>query len=139
MKLFSGKRRGLSKWGMEIQPEEVVGLAGAVVGRLAGPPSCLSWFSGLLLVHFSAPERNEAIAFRFGRCGFQCLSAGPRVWRSARASQMVVVAFWCAGLLPVLGSASASVASMSATPPTRLETRTKESNMRASHWVELNP
>ena len=33
------------------------------------------------------------------------------------------------------GTARISVASRSAAPPTRLETRTKESNMRASHWV----
>jgi hypothetical protein len=31
------------------------------------------------------------------------------------------------------------VASLSAFHPTRLETRTKESNMRASHWVVRNP
>ncbi len=29
-----------------------------------------------------------------------------------------------------------SLPSRSATPPTRLETRTKESNMYASHWVD---
>ena len=34
---------------------------------------------------------------------------------------------------PVAGRIS--VASRSVAPPTRLETRTKESNMRASHWV----
>jgi hypothetical protein len=33
------------------------------------------------------------------------------------------------------GTAPISVASRSAVPPTRLETRTKESNMCASHWV----
>ena len=32
-----------------------------------------------------------------------------------------------------------SVASLSAHHPTRLETRTKESNMRASHWAVRNP
>ena len=34
------------------------------------------------------------------------------------------------------GAARPSVASRSAAPPTRLETRTKESNTRASHWVD---
>ena len=31
------------------------------------------------------------------------------------------------------------VAFVSVAPPTRLETRTKESNIHASHWVLLNP
>jgi hypothetical protein len=34
------------------------------------------------------------------------------------------------------GAAGISVASRSAAPPTRLETRTKESNMCASHWAD---
>ena len=34
------------------------------------------------------------------------------------------------------GTARISVASRSAAPPTRLETRTKESNTHASHWVD---
>ena len=39
------------------------------------------------------------------------------------------------GLLRVLCTGRISVASRSASSPTRLETRTKESNMYASHWV----
>lgn len=37
------------------------------------------------------------------------------------------------------GRVLGSVASLSAFHPTRLETRTKESNMRASHWAVRNP
>ncbi len=40
--------------------------------------------------------------------------------------------------LECLGTGRISVASRSVAPPTRLETRTKESNIYASHWVK-NP
>ena len=40
-----------------------------------------------------------------------------------------------ASVLALVDTARISVASRSAAPPTRLETRTKESNMRASRWV----
>ena len=40
--------------------------------------------------------------------------------------------------LECLGTGRISVASRLVAPPTRLETRTKESNIYASHWVK-NP
>ena len=42
-------------------------------------------------------------------------------------------------LVGLAGARSGSVANLSAFHPTRLETRTKESNMRASHWAVRNP
>jgi hypothetical protein len=59
-----------------------------------------------------------------------CLSPSPAFLASARR-----VFKWARLASVFSGTARISVASRSAAPPTRLETRTKESNMCASHWV----
>ena len=60
---------------------------------------------------------------------FDCRGLGNRVRRP-----LLLIGSGLAGVLR-LGSA----ANLSAFHPTRLETRTKESNMRASHWAVRNP
>ena len=124
MKLFSGKRRGFSKSVSEIQ--------------------AFVWAAGWCLIS----NDSAALPGSPECCTSLALHATNRWGRTAAADEVCSLcsssACWAA-ILTGIGAVSysehltdagrISVASRSAAPPTRLETRTKESNMYASHWV----
>ena len=89
--------------------------------RLAFSAAALLW----LFTRRTAGTRPRPWV-KFGTC-----ARAPRAWLLARrvAKQARIASVFT-------GTACISVASRSAAPLTRLETRTKESNMCASHWVD---
>ena len=88
------------------------------------------------------PERFTPRAARAEPKGggevWPCLDdmAKPPVSGSLRGRRIAKLRARIASALEQAGAARTSVASRSAAPPTRLETRTKESNTRASHWAD---
>ena len=124
MKLFSGKRRGFSKSASEIQA--FVGAAGWC--PISNDGAAWSGFSecctSLALHATNRWERTAAADEVWALCSSSaCWAASPTGIGAVSYSEHLTDA------------GRISVASRSVAPPTRLETRTKESNMYASRWV----
>jgi hypothetical protein len=127
VKLCGGKRRGFSKLASEVQVEarvarafgirkdSALGLACAAAALLRGlARRTAGW----------APRAWVKLGLGFVLASAPC--SGLR-GRRVRGRPRIASTVSCAGRV--------SVASRSVAPPTRLETRTKESNMYASHWA----
>lgn len=97
-------------------------LGGLSVGALARLPALLSRA-------VAGPRERRALR---GHPPLPVSSTG-RDWATVSPDRSSAIGVGLAGRRTRL------VASMSAFHPTRLETRTKESNMRASHWAVRNP
>ena len=98
-------------------------MSGRVVGGGARVPTSLACLAA------SGPRDRRALR---GHLPLGVSSTG-RDWATVSSERSLSICVRLAGCM------CGFVASLSALHPTRLETRTKESNMRASHWVVRNP
>ena len=166
MKPLRGKRvdpqkstRRIQLVGGQLRCDMMGAVRGSRLSALRSRSSDVCTFSGLSATTGFVRRSEElgaggpptASCCRLGVIALGSQAAGrPRIGRPAVApalactSRPVATALWavaanreCA-VGGVLGGAQWSVASRSVIHPTRLETRTKESNMCASHWVVRN-